>query len=160
MIIDEKKGLGFNIDADVVFDESHGQVHQVLTQFLGISDPTLHLSCALGVLQDWHEPLSLTSFELEGVFKDPKPKPVIQTMTIINVGVRLTGSHSVVYGADGGISQGKIYSYSVFGELNFDFLPMPVSFEISDCGDFISLTLALDGEWTHAFGIPLLTVSF
>ena len=161
MIIDSKKALGFTMDADVVFNKSHGQVHQVLTDFLGISDPTLHLSCALGV-QDWHKPLSLSSFQLEGVFKAPKPSPAIQMMKVISVGVRLTGAHSVVSNADGGTSPGKTCSsYSVFGELNLDFLPTPVSFNISDCGGgSVSLNLILDGKWTHAFGISQLTVSF
>jgi hypothetical protein len=103
--------------------------------------------------------LSLSSFVLEGVFNDPTPTPAVD-IKVIKVGVRLAGAHSITHNEDGTMSQGKTYIYSVFGDLSLKFLPQPVSFEISECGDLVNLSLELDGKWTHAFGVSLLTVCF
>lgn len=166
MAFDSKKALGFTLEADIVFNEDHGQVHDVLSKFLGISDPKVHLSCALGVLQDWHKPFSFSSFQLEGVFSEGIPSPASQTadahlpldsMNIHNVGVRLIGYRSASYSTDGSLVLSNIYSYTVFGELSFKLLPVPVSFEISECEGLVSLTLKLD-EWKQAFRIPQLSV--
>lgn len=159
MLIDDKKALGLSLEADIILKEEHGQVHDVLTKFLGISKPDVHLSCALGLLQDWHQPLSLSCFQLEGSLTDDSQAPAFDSMIIHRVGVRLTGYHGERYNPDRTLAVDKLYSYTFFGELTFPKLvPLLLTFEISDYEGSVSFSLSFDGNWDKAFSIPNLTV--
>ena len=158
MLVDPKKPIGFTIDTDVTFTPDHGHIYQVLTTFLKTTQLDLHLTCSLGI-QDWHKPLSVSSFELEGIFTEFKTEPILSGMSITSIGARLTGFHSITYGQDGRLSQGNVYDYSLFGTLIWQpHFPQEVSFQISESSGDVSLAIGLKEEWIHAFGVSGLTV--
>jgi hypothetical protein len=159
MRVDPLRPIGFTIDTDVTFSQDHGQIYQVLTTFLQTSQLDLHLTCSLG-FQEWHKQLSVSSFELEGMFTNFETKPFLDGVSVTSLGARLTGFHSITYGKDGKLSLGKVYGYSLFGTLTWQrHFPQELLFEITESAGDLSLALTLKDEWVHAFGISGLTVS-
>ncbi|KAJ7785143.1 hypothetical protein DFH07DRAFT_934976 [Mycena maculata] len=160
-LMNRKRQIGFNFDADIVFDESYGQVHDVLVRFLGVPDPRLHLHCGLGTGQDWHRPLWISSFVLEGVFPTIHASPW-NGVVFTRIGARLIGFHVLRYSEDGSMKTAKEFGYSVFGKMHLTVpgssTPLDLDFDISEVSGMVSLTATLDFDWEHAFGIKQLTL--
>jgi hypothetical protein len=161
--IDSKKGVGFNFDCDVVFDESCGKVHDVLATVLGVKEPSLHLHCGMGKMQGWWVPLSLSSFTLEGTFADVSVSPC-KGLTMTSVGVKLFGFHVTKYAPDGSLTSSMAYGFGVFGVMHVD-VPgsdkaIELDFEIRESGADVSLFAVMKIDWTNALGVKNLTVRF
>jgi hypothetical protein len=163
MPLNRSNHVGFTMEADIVFDSSYGQVHDVLSNFFGFTEPSLHLTCGLGVAQDWHQLIWAPSFHLTGIFADAKPKPPCDKLQLTSVGARLTGYHTSRYDNDGRMVQGKAYGYALFGMMHVpvpgSVIPLEMDFIIEEAGGSVRLEATLKGQWEHAFGISQLTAS-
>ena len=163
MHLDRSKSIGLTMEADIVFNSSYGQVHDVLTNFLGFTEPSLHVACGLRLVQDWHRPLWVPSFQLTGVFTDAKPKPLCDKLQLTSIGARLIGYHTVKPNQEGNLVDGRAFGYAFFGTVHLTVpgssVPLEMAFEIEETAGSVSLQATLDGEWEHAFGVLQLTVS-
>jgi hypothetical protein len=160
--IDRTKPPGWHFDADIVFDESYGKVHQVLVTLLGIKEPTLHVRCGMGNSQVWTTPLDLNSFTLQGVFAGLTLSPC-KGVTLTAIGVELFAYSTTKYAADGSIVKGMAYGFGVLGDLHLDVpgsvTPLELSFEIRDSGLNVQLSADIKMDWKDALGVKGLTVS-
>ncbi|KDQ13587.1 hypothetical protein BOTBODRAFT_175576 [Botryobasidium botryosum FD-172 SS1] len=161
ILLDQTKDVGFNINAEVVIDESYGQIHDVLSKFLKVPDPSLLVHCGLGVGQDWHHPLSVSSLSLQGVFPNTQAEP-ISGVKFTSIGVRLIGSEATADTPEGSKTSGKDFSYSVFGSMHLTVpgssIPLDLDYDITEAGGAVSLSAQLSKDWEHAFGVPDLTL--
>ena len=80
MHLDRSKSIGLTMEADIVFDSSYGQVHNVLTNFLGFTEPSLHVACGLRLVQDW------PSFQLTGILPMPSPNRYVISFNCLALG--------------------------------------------------------------------------
>lgn len=162
MPLDLTKVVGFTLEADIIFDESYGKLHDVLTDFLGVPEPSLHLECGLPGPQDWHEPLDVSSFVLTGVFPDISLS-LCEGASLTKVGARVIGYHVIRHDDEGDIHSEHDYGFGVFGNLHLlmpgSITPMDFEFDISSMAGTLTMTGELDAHWDHAFGISALTVS-
>ncbi|KAF8305444.1 hypothetical protein DL93DRAFT_2160293 [Clavulina sp. PMI_390] len=161
MPLDLTKIIGFNMEADVIFDESFGKLHDVLADFLGVPEPRLHLQCGLDGPQNWHEPLSVSSFVLTGLFPEVSISPC-EGVTLTQVGARVIGYSTLSYDRQGDLQTGTDYGFGVFGNLHISMpgstTPMDFEFDISTMHGILTMTGELDAHWEHAFGIQALTL--
>ncbi|KZT39494.1 hypothetical protein SISSUDRAFT_1061095 [Sistotremastrum suecicum HHB10207 ss-3] len=157
--VDRTKDVGLTIEAVIVFDSSYGKIHDVLSKFLGVADPTLRVGCTLGIDADWHEPLQLSSLAVEGVFPSINPPP-LNGLTFTSIGARLIGFHCVNYSP--AQTSAKEYGYALFGTLNLNIpgsaTPLALSYDISEIGETLTLSAELDTAWENAFGVKSLTL--
>ncbi|KZS92230.1 hypothetical protein SISNIDRAFT_455988 [Sistotremastrum niveocremeum HHB9708] len=157
--LDKSKDVGLTVEADIIFDQSYGKIHDVLSKFLGVADPTLHVKCTFGIGQDWHKPLRMSSFALEGVFPNIQASP-FSGITFTSIGARLIGFHCVSYSSKKGSS--KAYGYSLFGSMHLDIpnsaVPLALSYDISEMSDILTLSAEIDSPWENAFGVKSLTI--
>ncbi|KDQ13580.1 hypothetical protein BOTBODRAFT_33588 [Botryobasidium botryosum FD-172 SS1] len=119
------------------------------------------LHCGLGIGQDWHYPLWMSSFSLQGVFPNIQVEP-IKGNKFTSIGARLIGYHVTSHTPEGFMTSGKDFSYSVFGSMHLTVpgssIPLGLNYDITEVGGVISLSAQLDMDWEHAFGIPDLTL--
>ncbi|KAI9649435.1 hypothetical protein NHQ30_002011 [Ciborinia camelliae] len=162
MILDKTKSEGFTMEASIVFDESYGAVHDVLSNFLGFNDPTLRMSCVLQDIAEWHAPMEINSFRLSGTFTDSKPKPACDKLQLTSVGLTMTGYDTASYNENGEEVRGLSYGFGLFGTMHLvvpgSILPLEMAFKIEEWEDCVSLGATLEGKWEHAFGISCLTL--
>ncbi len=161
--VDSSKIVGLTVETDITFDASLGQVHDVLSSFLGMDKPSLRASVGFGGFSGWHSPLSASSFQLNGVFLDAAPKSPCNKIAWTKIGAKLTGSNQVSFGQDGQVVREKTFGYGLFGGLHvtvpWSQLPLEMEFDIEPMGDLAKLSATADKPLDHAFGISNLTVS-
>ena len=159
MLLDPTKIEGLTLEATIHFDESYGQLHDVLSRFLGFNEPSLHATCGLEGTYSWTMPPSILSFRLTGTFLDCKPNPPCDKLQLTSVGLSLIGYHTT--GSER--NQDMTYGYGIFGTMEIIVpqspLPLELEFLIEEAGDEVYLEGSVYGAWEHAFGISGLTVS-
>ncbi|KAJ8064931.1 hypothetical protein OCU04_007235 [Sclerotinia nivalis] len=152
MILDQTKVEGFTVEASIVFDESYGVVHDVLSKFLRFDNPSLRMSCGLQEPEEWHAPLEINA----------KPKPACDKLQLTSVGLTMTGYDTESYDENGEEVRGLTYGFGIFGTMHLvvpgSILPLEIEFEIEEADDSVSLEATLEGKWEHAFGISCLTL--
>ncbi|KAK7690710.1 hypothetical protein QCA50_005809 [Cerrena zonata] len=156
---DETKTVGWYFNADLVIDESCGALHDVLTQALGVSEPTLGVSVFLGAEGGWNKPPSLHSFTLEGIFAGIAVKP-LDGVVLSKIGVRLFGIRTLKF--DPSPRSALEFGFSVFGTMNLDVpgstVPLNLDYEIQEYSGAISLGASID-IWKNPLGASGLVLS-
>ncbi|KAI0258477.1 hypothetical protein BC834DRAFT_847332 [Gloeopeniophorella convolvens] len=157
--LDHTKPPGWHIGASLTFDQNYGAVHDLLVHILGVENPRLDISCLLGAA-DWHKPLSISSFVLEGVFADIHSVPC-KGLAFTRVGVRIIGYNALAF-VNGVMEMRNTYGFGVFGQLHIDVpgrtIPLELDFDVSQVGIIFQLFASLKADWEHAFGVPNLTL--
>lgn len=158
--LDPTKPPGWHVGASLTFDEDYGVIHDLLVHVLGVQKPRLDVSCLLEAA-DWHNPLSVSSFVLEGVFADIHAVPC-KGLEFTRIGARIIGYNSIRV-VNSALAMSKAYGFGLFGQMHIDVpgrtLPLELDFDLSKLGNAFHLAASLKVDWDHAFGVPNLTVS-
>ncbi|KAG5651476.1 hypothetical protein H0H81_008507 [Sphagnurus paluster] len=157
--LDPTKPPGWCIGASMTFDQEYCIVHDLLGHVLGVENPRLDITCRLSAA-DWHKPLAVSSFVLEGVFADIHSVPC-KGVAFTRVGVRLLGYNALMH-HNGTMKMKKAYGFGVFGQLHLDVpgrtIPLELDFDMTQAGGLFQLYASLKADWDHAFGVPNLTL--
>ncbi|KAF7302282.1 FAD-binding PCMH-type domain-containing protein [Mycena indigotica] len=146
------------IDADLVFDESFGAVHDALSTVFGVPNPTLHIQGSLGTLQSFNDPLRLTGFSLIGTFSDVVLKPCSE-LTLSAIGVELFGYEGVRYTKKATAFGGMCYGFRIFGSMHVGLdQTLDLSFDLGDVGGELFLKATQLDVWNNAFGVKGLSI--
>ncbi|QRW13457.1 hypothetical protein RhiLY_12456 [Ceratobasidium sp. AG-Ba] len=138
--VDRTKAPGWHIGATIDFDKS----------------------CDLNTTHDWHAPLTIPSFAIEGVFTETLIRPCTG-LTLNRIGARIIGYDAFKLGPMGALKSEKAYSFGAFGRLNMNVpsrvVPLDFDFEVRQAHDSYILSAHLAHPWDHAFGIPSLILN-
>ncbi|KDQ14968.1 hypothetical protein BOTBODRAFT_174474 [Botryobasidium botryosum FD-172 SS1] len=156
---DRTKDVGLNLDAETTIDEAYGQLYGALSKFLKVPDLRLQVHCGFGGGQDWHHPLSISNFSLQGVFRDIQAEPVAG-VKFTSIGARLVCSHATHAREDS--TTPEDFGYSVFGSMHLTIpgstLPLDLVYDIYEAKGATVLSAHLETSWKDAFGISAWTL--
>ncbi|KAF7332712.1 FAD-binding PCMH-type domain-containing protein [Mycena kentingensis (nom. inval.)] len=142
--IDPSKTPGFFVNADVVFTESLGAIHDALTTVLDISNPVLHVQGNLSKTRSFHDPLDPSDFSLIGTFPDVVFAPSSE-LRFSAIGVELLGSQ---------------HDLRVFGAMHIGLdRTLDLAFTITETGGELALVAKQTGLWHDAFGVKGFSVN-
>jgi hypothetical protein len=138
-------------------------LHNVLANVLGVQDPALHLYGSLGFERDWWQALDISSFTLEGVFREINVPTPLDEVKLTSLGTRVIGYQTMSYNKEGALIIGTDYGYALFGSLNIQALSwksgIPLTFEITKSVSHVTLSAEAYVDWEDAFDVKGLVVS-
>ena len=150
--VQERAGLFFQ--TEVIFQHTLQPVSDILHDFFGQQQPSLHVSAYLGAQRNWNHPMPIAELVLRGSLEHVSVN-IFDILTFTNIGVELsmfqrpdvkTGKHVWRFG------------YGFFGDLNVSVpgsvVPLQVDYTLRIIqGQYLLFLVLKDEEWQSVFGV-------
>jgi hypothetical protein len=156
---DESKSAGWHFEAELVVDQNLGGLYQLLTKVLGVTEKTLQVRTALGLVGEWKTHFDPHSFMLNGLLPTvpdaiAQPVPGVRLTTI---GVRLMAIRQVRFQP----SPESVlrYGFGVYGTMGLSvpdsIVPLPLQYEMRESNGNVQIGATVVGDiWYKPFGVP------
>jgi hypothetical protein len=159
--IEARFGPGLTIACTLSISPSHEELHHLLSNLLGVSDPRLQMSCNIPGAPNLHDPLYVDTFTLNGRLPELRVSP-FDGLTFTSLGLAITGFTGFKLGKDGNHISRRLYEYALDGSMEIMIPGMthvtPATFSIVKFESRCRFDAALQLDILDAFGVKGLQV--
>lgn len=159
--------IGWNITAEIVVNDEHGALFQILNKVLNISGDGLlaQISVSLGLGHSWASLPRVSRFAVQGVLSvdsndigEMRGIRLADDVVLSRIGVLIYGVSVPTLGLNS--KERMIYGFKVFGDMHIktpgSVTPLDLEFEIGEFAGAAQLVAAVKGDlWKNAFGVGI-----
>jgi hypothetical protein len=154
-------GPGLTIACTLSISPSHEELHHLLSDLLGVSNPRLQMTCNIPSALNLHDPLYVDTFTLAGRLPELRVSP-FDGLTFTSLGLAITGFTGFKLGKDGNYISHRLYEYALDGSMEIMIPGMthvtPATFTVAKFESRCRFDATLQLDILDAFGVKGLQV--